>query len=304
MRETQLVNRIRQLAAASSPNKSNLYGVIKGIGDDCAILRPRPNEDLVFTSDFVLEGRHFTLETHTPADVGHKALARSLSDLAAMGSEPVFCLVSLAVPAHLTETWVSGFFKGLLALAKKYQLTLAGGDLAQFDKVIADVICCGRVPRAKAMLRSAAKPGDLIYVTGALGASANGFAIQRGKNFRRHLRPEPRVHTALALRQLGVIAAMDLSDGLSLDLRRLCVESKVSADIDSDPPIAPGASPDEALHGGEDYELLFTAPESLRVPNKIGSLPITRIGAIKAGRPGSVRFRGRILKPKGFDHFE
>lgn len=304
MRETQLVNRIRQLAAASDQNKSNLHGVIKGIGDDCAILRPARNEDLVFTSDFVLEGRHFTLETHTPADVGHKALARSLSDLAAMGSEPVFCLVSLAIPAHLAKRWVDGFFKGLLALAKKCELTLAGGDLAQFDKVIADVICCGRVPRRKAMLRSAAKPGDLIYVTGKLGASANGFTTQKGKNFRRHLRPEPRIHAALALRQFGVRAAMDLSDGLSLDLRRLCVESKVSADIDSEPPIAPGATLDEALHGGEDYELLFTAPARLRLPPKIGSLPISRIGAIKAGRPGIVRFQGRILKPKGFDHFE
>jgi len=184
MRETQLVDRIRKLAGASKQQNS----IIKGIGDDCAILRPRANEDLVFTSDFVLEGRHFTLETHAAADVGHKALARSLSDLAAMGSEPVFCLVSLAVPARLAERWVPEFYKGLLTLAKKYKITLAGGDLAQFDKVVADVICCGRVPRGKAMLRSAAKPGDRIYVTGELGASAQGLASKQGKNFRRHLR--------------------------------------------------------------------------------------------------------------------
>ena len=299
MRETQLVQQIRKLAAAHNGDKS----LIKGIGDDCAILRPRPNHDLVFTSDFVLEGRHFTLDTHTAADIGHKALARSLSDLAAMGSDPVFCLISLALPAHLTKTWVSGFYKGLLLLAKKYKITLAGGDLAQFDKVIVDVICCGRVPRAKAMLRSAAKPGDGIYVTGELGASAQGFASRQGRNFRRHLRPEPRIQAGIALRSLGVKAAMDLSDGLSLDLRRMCIESKVSAELTGDLPLAPGASSEEALHGGEDYELLFTASPRLRVPDNLAALPITRIGTIKTGRAGTVHFAGRLLKPQGFDHF-
>lgn len=299
MRETHLVELIRRLASTS-----NDKSIVQGIGDDCAILRPRANQDLVFTSDFVLEGRHFTRESHTAADVGHKALARSLSDLAAMGSEPAFCLVSLAVPADLAKTWVRGFYQGLLALAAKYKITLVGGDLAKFDSVIADVICCGRVPRGQAMLRGAAKPGDRIYVTGELGGSAQAFATQAGKNLRRHLRPEPRIEAGIALRRLGVKAAMDLSDGLSLDLRRICVESKVSAEIDSDPPVAPGASVEEALHGGEDYELLLTAPARLRLPAKIGSIPVTPIGTITAGRPGSVRFRGRILKPKGFDHFE
>jgi thiamine-monophosphate kinase len=154
------------------------------------------------------------------------------------------------------------------------------------------------------MLRSAAKPGDRIYVTGELGASAQGFSNQQGKNFRRHLRPEPRIDTGAALRRLGVKAAMDLSDGLSLDLRRMCLESKVSAEIDSDPPGARGASLDDALHGGEDYELLFTAPRRLLVPKKLGSLAITPIGTITAGQAGRVRFRGRLLNPKGFDHFE
>ena len=300
MRETQIVNRIRKLAALSHSEES----VIKGIGDDCAILRPRRNEDLVFTSDFVLEGRHFTLKSHTAADVGHKALARSLSDLAAMGSEPVFCLVSLAIPAALAQTWVSGFYKGLLALAGKYKITLAGGDLARFDKVIADVICCGRVPRGKAMLRSAAKPGDRIYVTGELGGSAQGFASQVGKNFRRHLRPQTRILAGLALRSLGVKAAMDLSDGLSLDLRRMCIESNVSAEIDADLPVAAGASVEDALHGGEDYELLFTAPARVRLPESIDGLAITSIGTIKAGNAGRVRYARRPLNAKGFDHFE
>ncbi len=175
MRELQIIERIRKLAKHGYQNRA----VVRGIGDDCAILRPGANEDFVFTSDFVLEGRHFVLGTHTPADIGHKALARSLSDLAAMGSEPVFCLVSLAVPAKLGTRWIDQFYKGLLALAAKFKITLAGGDLARFDKVVADVICCGRVPRRKAILRSGAKPGNGIYVTGELGAAAHGLAVRQ-----------------------------------------------------------------------------------------------------------------------------
>ena len=299
MRETQIIERICQLASAGAHNRA----IIRGIGDDCAIIRPRANDDLVFTSDFVLEDRHFTLETHAAADVGHKALARSLSDLAAMGAAPVFCLVSLAVPAALSQGWVPRFYKGLLALAKKHKVTLAGGDLARFDKVIADVVCGGSVPRGKAILRSGAKVGDLIYVTGELGASAYGFRTQRGAAWRKHLRPEPLIDAGLALRKLGVRAGMDVSDGLSLDLARLCAESKVSANITSDLPIAPGASLEDALNGGEDYQLLFTAPPKIKIPSLLASIPVGQIGTVSKGRPGQVLFNGRALPPKGFDHF-
>lgn len=279
MRETQIVDRIRKAAEGSHHNQA----LIRGIGDDCAILRPGANEDLVFTSDLLIEGRHFTREIYSPTDIGHRAIARSLSDLAAMGAEPIFCLVSLAVPAALTGSWLDRFYKGLLALAARYKCTLAGGDLSRFDHIIADVTCCGHVPRGKALLRSAAEPGDSIYVTGAIG-----------KDWRRVRRPEPRIEAGLALRRLGVRAAMDLSDGLSLDLRRLCLESKVSAEITAD-------LPEQAVHGGEDYELLFTA--SRRIPRSVASLPITNIGIITAGRPGRIRFNGRPLVPKGYDHF-
>lgn len=279
MRETQIVDRIRKLAEAGARNRA----LIRGIGDDCAIVRRRAGEDLVFTSDLLLEGRHFTRETHSPADIGHKALARSLSDVAAMGAEPVFCLVSLAIPADLTGSWVTRFYKGLLALAAKYDTALAGGDLSRFEKIIADVTCCGRVPRGKALLRSAAKPGDSIYVTGKLR-----------KDWRRNRRPEPRIDAGIALRRLGIRAAMDLSDGLSLDLRRLCLESQVSAEITADLSL-------QALHGGEDYELLFTA--SRRVPASIAGIPATNIGFITRGHPGRVLFNGHALEPKGYDHF-
>ena len=288
MRETEIVARIRKLAEAGYQGRA----IVKGVGDDCAILRPTANEDLVFTSDMLLEGRHFTRRTHSPADIGHKALARCLSDLAAMGAEPVFCLVSLAIPAGLAGPWVTRFYRGLLAIATKYQTTLAGGDLARFEKIIADVICCGCVPRGRALLRSAAKPGDKIYVTGKLG-----------KSWRRNLRPEPRIEAGSTLRGLGVRAAIDLSDGLSLDLQRLCLESQVSAEIDADLPIARGSTLEQALHAGEDYELLFTAAPKLSLPARAGTLPITYIGIIAPGHYGRVLFNGRPLTPKGFDHF-
>ncbi len=295
MNETEIVKRIRQIATEGHRNKAILHG----IGDDCAVMRPRANEDLVFTTDFVLQDRHFTLDTHKAADVGHKALARSLSDLAAMGSAPVFCLVSLAVPSTLSAKWTEQFYRGLLALASRYNITLAGGDLSRFEKVIVDVMCCGSVPRGKALLRSGAKQEDRIYVTGELGASALGLATKKGSAWKRHLRPEPRIEAGIALRKLGVSACMDLSDGLSLDLYRLCLESGVSAELFPNVPVANGATLHHALHGGEDYELVFTAPAKRKIPTTLG----TEIGTITGGVPGQVLYDGQVLTPGGFDHF-
>ncbi len=289
MSELDIVRRIRKAALDGHLKR----GLIKGIGDDCAVLHPNSGSDLVFTTDFVLEGRHFGVQTHSAAEVGRKALARSLSDLAAMGSEPEFCLVSLAIPPPLSSRWIDGFYRGLLGLAKKYKIALAGGDLSKFDKVIVDVMCCGRVPRGKAILRSGARPGDRIYVTGRLGRAAHS-------NWRAEA--EPRIEAGIALRSL-VSAGMDLSDGLSIDLHRLCTESGVSAEISSDLPRARGATLNEALHGGEDYELLLTARPAARIPEKIGSLPISQIGLITRGKPGQIICDGEILKLQGFDHF-
>jgi thiamine-monophosphate kinase len=299
MRETAVVDRIRKLAAHTTDTKT----LIRGIGDDCAILRPRPKHDLVFTTDFVLEGRHFHLDTHTPADIGHKALARSLSDLAAMGSEPLFCLVSLALPASLGERWVDGFYRGLLRLASRWRIALAGGDLARFDHVVADVMCCGEVPRGKALERGGARPGHCIYVTGELGGSARGLSTRKGMAWKRHLRPEPRIAAGLLLRGLRASSCMDLSDGLALDLHRLCRESGVTANLTGTVPIARGASLDDALYGGEDYELVFTAPPKVKIPGELGTLRVTEIGEIATGRPGRVTWAGDVLQPKGFDHF-
>ncbi|HEX4769466.1 MAG TPA: thiamine-monophosphate kinase [Bryobacteraceae bacterium] len=275
MSELDIIRRIR---ARSRKENSAIQ---LGIGDDCALLRPDTKFDLVFTTDLTIENRHFTHRTHKASEVGHLALARSLSDLAAMGSEPVFCLVALAVPAQLARRWLNDFYKGLLRLADSHKITLAGGDLSKADAVIADVMCCGRVPRGKALLRSGAKPGDGIFVTGRLGK-------------RKHL-PKPRLAEGIALRGVAS-AAMDLSDGLSLDLHRLCLESGVAAELDSSQiPVARGSTLEKALHYGEDYELLFTAP----AVNAKG----TRIGVITKGKLGQVRLDRRILKPEGWDHF-
>jgi thiamine-monophosphate kinase len=275
MSELDIIQRIR--ARAKRGNST----IRLGIGDDCALLRPDAKFDLVFTTDLTIENRHFTRRTYKASEVGHLALARSLSDLAAMGSEPVFCLVALAVPGELAGRWLNDFYKGLLHLADKHKITLAGGDLSKADTVIADVMCCGRVPRGRALLRSGAKPGDGIFVTGRLG---------KPKRL-----PEPRLSEGIALRAFAS-AAMDLSDGLSLDLHRLCLESGVAAELDSSKiPIARGSTLEKALHYGEDYELLFTASAV--------ALEGTCIGVIRKGKPGQVHLDGRILKPKGWDHF-
>jgi thiamine-monophosphate kinase len=299
MTETDVIRRIRKLAEDGYRAKA----VVHGIGDDCAVVRPKPGEDFVFTTDFVLQDRHFTLDTHKAGDVGHKALARSLSDLAAMGSEPVFCLVSLAVPEELSSQWTARFYEGLLALANRCKITLAGGDLSRFDKVVVDVMCCGRVPNSQALLRSGAKPGDCIYVTGELGGSALGLTRKRGTAWKRHLRPEPRIEAGLALRKLRASAAMDLSDGLSLDLHRLCLESGVGADLFPDLPVAKGATEDQALNGGEDYELVFTASAKKKIPARLGGIAVTRIGLITNGTPGEIMRNGDPVRPAGFDHF-
>jgi thiamine-monophosphate kinase len=294
---TQALRRRVARAAARSA------GLVLGIGDDCAIFRPRAGEDLLFTTDMLIEDTHFRRHTHSAVDAGWKALARSLSDIAAMGGEPRFCLVSLALAPWCGPRWVDGFFRGLLRLAGRAGTVLAGGDLSHAERMAADVVVCGSAPRGGALRRSTARAGDAIYVSGLLGASALGLASGRGEAWKRHLRPEPRLALGRFLRaRLRASAAMDLSDGLSLDLHRLCLASGLSAEIEA-PPCFPGATLAQALHGGEDYELLFTMRPSARVPAEFEGVPLTPIGAMRQGRAGAVKLAGRPLPPLGYDHF-
>jgi thiamine-monophosphate kinase len=294
--EPALIDRIRRLAGPTA-------AVALGIGDDCAIVRPRAGEEWLFTTDMLIEGRHFLRHSHSPPQVGWKALARGLSDIAAMGGAPRFCLVSLALPGWADQAFVDGFYRGLLRLARREGAPLAGGDLARADTLFCDIVVCGAVPRGAALRRDTARAGDAVYVSGALGGSALGLALGHGPAWRRHLRPEPRLALGRFLRtRLDATAAMDLSDGLSLDLHRLAAASGLHAEIET-PPIYPSASLEQALHGGEDYELLFTVPPGTHVPARFENLPLTRIGTMRKGRPGVILLAGKLLEPLGFDHF-
>lgn len=289
MKEIDLLRRIARKARVAG------RGLLLGIGDDCAIFRSRgASEDLLFTTDMMLEDVHFRRGTHPPETVGWKALARGLSDIAAMGGQPRFCLLSLAVPRWADQRWIDAFYKGFLALARKTSTPLAGGDLARAERMACDVVVCGAVPPGKALRRDGARPGDGIYVTGPLGGAALGLETRSGAAWKKHSRPEPRLDFGLRLRGRAS-AAIDLSDGLSLDLHRLCLASRCAAVLDGPIPVFPGATLAQALHGGEDYELLFTARAAVK--------GASRIGSIRKGRPGRVEFEGKPLEPSGYDHF-
>lgn len=298
---------IRRILQASRPRTAALHdALLRGIGDDCAILRPPRGHDLLVTTDFSLEGVHFRRDWHAADSAGHRCLARGLSDIAAMGGDPMAVFLSLALPADSPQRWADGFISGLLRLCKKFDVPLAGGDLAQSKAgVLADIVVVGSVPPGKALLRSGARVGDAIYVTGALGGSAAAVeAMSAGKKLTansnaEHFYPTPRIEIGRKLRGIAT-TAIDLSDGLSVDLAHICDESGVGAEIDASAvPVAKGATLKQALHGGEDYELLFTARRA--VPKSIAGVPVTRIGQI-AGRRG-VRIDGRKLKPEGWEHF-
>jgi len=297
--ETELIERIRRQVPL--PRGS---GIVLGIGDDCAIYRPRGSaEDLLFTTDLLVEDVHFRRATHRAPDAGWKALARALSDIAAMGGEARFFLVSLALPRWADTRWVAGFYRGLLRLAARTGVTLVGGDVGRGAKLMCDIVVCGAVPRGCALRRDGARAGDSIYVSGRLGGPALGLAKRSGAAWRRHLRPEPRLALGRFLREtVRATGAMDLSDGLSLDLRRFAGASKLAAEIEAPPRFA-GASLEQALHGGEDYELLFTAPPRAQVPARFEDVPLTRIGVMRRGHPGTVLLDGRPLPALGFDHF-
>ncbi|MGB8031589.1 MAG: thiamine-phosphate kinase [Terracidiphilus sp.] len=361
--ELALLQRIRLRAAQAPTLELRL-----GIGDDCALLRPAPDEELAVTTDLSIAGRHFRLDWHPAESVGHRALARGLSDLAAMGARPVAAFLSLALPNDLVQKpkarsaerrardprgpqaarsiWIDRFLDGFLSLAQAYHVPLAGGDLAESALAIADVVLTGAVRQGEALLRSGARPGDLIYVTGSLGGASAGFAYlsQLAAAFKRessrsrlkelprippqsmavlrpHLYPKPRVAQGLWLaRNAMATAAIDLSDGLSTDLAHLCAESGVAAELDAAAlPIAPAANSFQVLHGGEDYELLFTAPPAARVPSSIEGVPVTRIGRIVTMGQGTARKTSRRsaaspitlttpkgtvpLAPQGWQHF-
>ena len=300
MDEGDLVRRIRAKA-----QRRGSRDLVMGIGDDCAVFHPAgASEDWLLTTDLVIEDVHFRRDWHSAADVGYRVLARGLSDIAAMGGQPRYCLLSLALAPWTDSQWVDAFFRGFLRLARRHRTVLTGGDLARSAKLTCDIVLCGAAPRGCALRRDGALPGDHIYVSGALGGSSLGLRTRRGKAWKFHLRPEPRLALGRYLaKTLKATAAMDLSDGLSLDLRRLCVASGVAASLDREPPVFPGATIADALDGGEDYELLFTLPPRAQPPACFQGVALTRIGVIRKGKHGAVELLGQPLQPRGWDHF-
>jgi thiamine-monophosphate kinase len=322
--EKALIAQIRRMArSARTPF------IPIGIGDDCAVLRLLPGrgkekiKDTLVTTDFTLEGIHFRRDWHAAESVGHRCLARGLSDIAAMGGEPVAAFLSLALPRDLPQSWVGRFARSLISLAERHGVTLAGGDTAESPNgILADIVVVGAVPRGKAVLRSGARPGDLIYVSGKIGGSAAAVWEMRKKpkrklnprDYPRHFFPEPRIELGRIVREKGLASAMiDTSDGLSTDLAHICEESGVGAEVEAEliPRAIVGKPAREvdlqfALHGGEDYELLFTAPRGKRVPSRIAGISITRIGHIRRGKQiilMNASGVGYELHARGWEHF-
>ena len=321
MTEKALIRRIRRQAKAPGGRGA----VRTGIGDDAAILKCPAGFEVLLTTDFSLEGVHFRREWHPPDSVGHRCLTRGLSDIDAMGGEPTAAFLSLALPPDLPQSWVDRFMTGLLRLAREFGVQLAGGDTAESPAgVLADIVVVGRVPAGKALLRSGARPGNFIYVSGELGRSAwtlhrlreggsalGGKARARYKEHATHFYPQPRIAVGRRLRELSLAtAAIDVSDGLSTDLGHICEESGVGALVNEvaipRPSGLPTSSLHYALHGGEDYELLFTAPGSRPVPSKFARVRVTRIGEIIRGRDlWLVDSHGqrKALPQRGWEHF-
>jgi thiamine-monophosphate kinase len=310
--EKKLIQQIRRSTRVGG-------SVVTGIGDDCAVLKVPPGHELLVTTDFTIENVHFRRDWHRPEVVGRRCLTRGLSDIAAMGGDPRAAFLSLAVASDVPRKWVDRFLKGLFALAEEFNVPLAGGDTAQSASGIqADIVVVGSAPKGKAVLRSGAKPGDQIYVTGALGGSAAQLArLAESKAARaeylQHFQPTARIAVGQWLRQRGIVSAMiDLSDGLSTDLEHICQESHVGAEIEAEtiPQAQVGRGKKRvalefALHGGDDYELLFTSAAA--VPTQVAGVRVTRIGRIT--RTTGMRLiaadaKQQPLKAGGWEHFK
>lgn len=309
--------------------------VIAGPGDDAAVLACAPGYELLATCDAVVEGRHFSRAIATPEQTGRRALAINLSDIAAMGGEPLFALVSLVLPDDTTVAWLDGLYAGMRAEASTYGVAIVGGNVAATSgPMVLDIALLGRVASGHALLRSGARPGDRLCVTGRLGAAAAGLLTLAAAPPERvpaplvesvrtaQLTPQPRIAAGRSLAASGGVTAMlDISDGLAADLGHLCSSSEVGAVVDAvvlpvdaaTREVALGYDRDPielALYGGEDYELLFTVPPAdesiaLAAVRATGDLAHP-IGWITEAKDGiQLRTATGALQPlqlRGWDH--
>lgn len=314
-----------------------------GIGDDAAVLSLTPAKKLLTTTDMLIEGVHFDLSYTNFYSLGWKSAAVNLSDIAAMGGVPRFCLTALGIPSSISVEQINEFYKGFNALCRKHSVDLVGGDTCRSEKgLVVSVTALGEVEKKKMLTRAGARPGDLIFVTGALGDSAAGLEMLKagyrgqGSGFskssksaipnpqsgitrliKKHLQPDPRAEWGRKIALSGCATSMiDISDGLSSDLGHICEESGTGAEIFADQvPLsedirkAAGQLRTDtlryALSGGEDYELLFTVPAAKLKKFRALKIVSTQIGTMVAGHKMFLVDKGRrtILKPEGFDHF-
>ena len=319
--EKQLIERAGRMFP--SPGSA---GLRVGMGDDAAVVRPKRGVEWVLTTDAFVENVHFLLRVHPPDAVGYKALARAASDLAAMGARPLYFLLSLALPPSCTGKWFDGLLQGMARAARSFGLSLAGGDTTKSTLAAINLTLVGEVGRGQAVLRSGARPGNLICVSGTLGEAQLGFELLDGRRpkqwktwLQKHLYPEPRLELGEWLAKNGRATAMiDTSDGLSTDLTHVCEASGVGAKLWAAkipevtvPSLAHKIGLDPlrlALDGGDDYELLFTVSKRFarHLPRAVGRVPLTVIGEItREKRIVLVDESGRIkdLPARGWDSF-
>jgi len=299
---------------------------LERIGDDCAVLPKDPKTDLVITADLLVEDIDFRLDWTRPEFIGYKALAVSLSDVAAMGATPKWAMLSIGVPGKVWPgKFVDKFYEGWFELAAQYNLELIGGDVSRTpEKIVVDSIVAGEVPKGKAILRSGAKPGDLIFMTGAVGGASGGLGMlesgfrfstagkKRKRLIARQLRPNPRVDIGNQLSDAKLATAMiDISDGFSSDLSHICMANGTGATITNLPAdsdlyeyFSDDAVTDLALNGGEDFELMFTV--SPKRVSELEGLSVIEVGVITADANKIELIRGETakhLRPGGYRHF-
>ena len=315
--EDDLLEAIRRVLSADDPS------IVVAIGDDAAVVRAGTG-DLVLTTDAMVEGVHFDRATTTARDVGYKAVAVAVSDVAAMAASPRFALSALTLSDDVDAAWSMEFFGGMREACDEFAVALVGGNVSGGPVVSVAVTITGEVGPGRAITRSGAKPGDMLVVTGTLGGAAAGLRlateIVRGAALpdeardaiRHQQRPTPRVGEAPVLARLGATAMIDVSDGLGIDLARLCDASGVGARLDlGSVPVHPAAVAGEALGGGEDYELLATMPsdaaaaEAAAELREVFGIPLTAIGEITADGLELVDADGAVrpLDRRGWDHF-
>jgi len=301
LRDIGEIELIKRLTKGVRLDKS----VVKGIGDDTAVIKLTQNEYLLFTCDMLVEDTHFKLTKATPFQIGWKALGRNLSDIAAMGGVPRHAVVSIGVNPNIPVSFLEGIYKGIKALANKFKVNIVGGDTSRASKLVIDISLIGEVKKANLVTRGGARKGDVIFVTGALGGSIKG----------RHLNFMPRVETAGRLvKDFKINSMIDISDGLILDLWRILDSSRASARIyESTIPVSKDASSfEEAVTQGEDFELLFTmntkeAKRFMKTALAKMDVPVTLIGEIM-GRGYGYRLVNKDgketrLEAKGYLHF-